>query len=96
MSGICRICGSTKSQAISDARAVGLEQELQGGIYTCCQIAEWADEQWFAWFEAIQEDGKRVDDVTRRAELSETEAVLVSVWLRRSQVPWYRSPDDLS
>jgi len=96
MSAICRICGSTESQAIADARTLGLEQELQSGIYTCCQIAEWADEQCLAWFEASQEDDKRVNDVTRRIELSEAEAVLVPVRLRRPRVPWYRSPDDLS
>jgi hypothetical protein len=35
-------------------------------VYTCCQIAKWANEQWLAWFEATQEDSKVVDDVTSR------------------------------
>jgi hypothetical protein len=44
MSNVCRTCGSTESQAIADARALGLLKELQNGIYTCCRIVAWADE----------------------------------------------------
>jgi hypothetical protein len=91
----CGVCGYTKSQSIADARTLGLRQELESGIYTCCQIAEWADEQWLAWLQATQEDSERVNDVTSRPELDDEEAVLVPVRLRRRQVPWYRNPDDL-
>jgi hypothetical protein len=96
MTDPCSTCGRTKSQAIADARAVGLHQEFQGRIYTCCQIAQWADEQWLAWFEATHEDGKRVDNVTEWAEPHEAEDLFVPVRLRRPRVPWYRNPDDHS
>ena len=94
MTDTCTACGRTGSQAMADARSLGLELELQSGVYTCCQIAEWADEQSLAWFEATQEDGKRTDRVTEPLEL-EAEAVLVHVRSRRPQVPWFRSPDRL-
>jgi hypothetical protein len=68
MDEICRTCGSTEAQIVDDARTLGLLKELQNGIYTCCQIVVWADEQWLAWVEAAEEDGKAVDDVTRPLE----------------------------
>ena len=96
MNNICSACGYTESQAIADARTLGLEEELQSGLYTCCQIAEWADEQWLAWLEAAEEDGKLAHDVANLLDLDETKASLVPVRLRRPQVPWYRNPDNLS
>ena len=90
MTDKCTNCGRTESQIIPDAKALGLLQEFQSGVYTCCQIAEWADEQWLAWFEATQEDNKLIDDVTSRSEYEETELVFVPVRLGRRQVPWYR------
>jgi hypothetical protein len=69
----CRTCGSTESQIVDDARTLGLLKELQSGIYTCCQIVVWADEQWLAWTQAAEEDGKAVDDVTRPLESAEGE-----------------------
>jgi hypothetical protein len=75
---------------------VGLQEELQSGVFTCCQIAEWADEQWLAWLEAAEEDGRPTDDVTKLLESDETKAALVPVRLRRPQVPRYRNPDNLS
>src|SRR3954453_12354433 len=68
MSNRCKVCGYTESQAMADARTLGLQPELQSGLYTCCQIAEWAEEQRLAWFEATQEDGQLVDDVSRPPE----------------------------
>jgi hypothetical protein len=91
----CTKCRRTKSQITADARSLGLLEELQSGVYTCCEISQWADEQWLAWFEATQEDGKVLEDVTIRPEFTETNVVLVPVRLRRQQVPWYRHPDDL-
>jgi hypothetical protein len=32
-------CGCTASQALADAKTLGLQQEFQSGIYTCCQMA---------------------------------------------------------
>jgi hypothetical protein len=79
MNAICRNCGSAESQIVDDARSLGLLKELQRGIYTCCQIVVWADEQWLAWVEAAEEDGKAVDDVTRPLESAEGETVIVPV-----------------
>jgi len=55
----CRLCGCTEVDSIADAKTLGLEEELQNGVYTCCQIAAWAHEQWLAWFEETKEDAKR-------------------------------------
>ena len=96
MSTTCTTCRRSDSQIVADAKALGLLQEFQCGVYTCCQIAEWADEQSSAWFEATQEDGKGVDEATGRPEFGEVEAILVPVRSRRAQVPWFRNPDDLS
>src|SRR3954447_13591700 len=79
MSDICRNCGCRESEARADARALGLQHELQRGIYTCCQIVAWADEQWLAWTEAAEQDGRPVDDVTKPLEGGEAEAVFVPV-----------------
>lgn len=94
MTYTCGTCGRTEAQAVADAQSLGLEKELERGIYTCCHIALWADEQALAWFEATQADGYGVNDVTGIAEQGEREAILVPIRLRRSQVPWYRSPGD--
>ncbi|HTF68586.1 MAG TPA: hypothetical protein VK638_38500 [Edaphobacter sp.] len=79
MNEICRSCLSTEFQIVGDARTLGLLKELQSGIYTCCQIVVWADEQWLAWVQAAEEDGKAVDDVTRPLESAEGETVVVPV-----------------
>jgi hypothetical protein len=90
MIGMCTNCGRTKSQAIADAKTLGLLQELQVGIYTCCQISEWADEQWFAWVEATRQDCDLVEDVITRPEQTEAEPTLVPLRLGRPQVPWFK------
>lgn len=79
MNKICMACGSTASQVVDDARTLGFLKELQRGTYTCCQIVVWADEQWLAWVQAAEEDGKVVNDVTRPLESSEGETVVVPV-----------------
>jgi hypothetical protein len=86
MSNICRICGSPESGAIANARALGLEQEFLSGIHTCCQIANWADEQSLAWSEAAHEGDEPAHKVTKLPELNLVEAVLVPVRLRRPHV----------
>ena len=93
---ICGTCGSTELLAIAHAKALGLLQELQHGIYTCCQIARWADEQWLAWFEATNEDGKSVEKGTKGPDFTEAETVFVPVRRRQCQVHCFRDPDDLS
>ena len=95
MANQCMNCERTEEQVITDANSLGLLQEFQLGVYTCCQISEWADEQWLAWFQATQEDIKRLDELTLcRPAFGETGAVLVPVRFNRPQVPWYRSPED--
>jgi hypothetical protein len=71
----CRTCGSTESEAIADARTLGLKRQLQSGLYNCCQITAWADEQWLAWLEAAEEDGKSGDAITQPLECGDTEVV---------------------
>jgi hypothetical protein len=90
----CTKCGRTESQITCDAKTLGLLQEFQNGVYTCCQIAEWADEQWLAWLEATQEDSGLAEKTTGRPQFDEgdSESVLVPIRLRRRQVPWYRHP----
>jgi hypothetical protein len=46
---------------------LGLVRELQRGIYTCCQIVAWADEQWLAWAEAARQDGKSLNGMMNSA-----------------------------
>ena len=94
MTDRCTKCARTESQVGADAKSLGLLQEFQTGVYTCCQIVAWADEQCSAWFEATQEDNKPVDNIIDRREFdsSESEGVLVPVRLRRQQIPWYRRP----
>ena len=84
---VCRFCGCTESQARADAMVLGLKNEFESGLYSCCQLAAWADEQWLAWMEAASEDGKPVDRVTKPLEIheGEPEPVLVRVRSERRQ-----------
>lgn len=50
--GHCEQCGCTPSEATAEARALGLEQEFQAGIYTCCELDRLGEEQWRACLEA--------------------------------------------
>jgi hypothetical protein len=93
MSKMCTICDSTEPQAIANAKALGLEQEFQGGMYTCCQVAKWAAEQSLAWQEAARENATPSDDLTKPAESPQTEAALVPVRLRRQQTRWSGGDD---
>lgn len=79
---MCSVCGYTESRAIAHAKTLGLQQELESGLYTCCQIARWADEQWLAWLDAAQEDLTRADRVVA-AGLEGPEDVFVYVRLRQ-------------
>jgi len=71
MTTICRQCGCTASQAAADALVLGFQEEYQGGVYTCCQVVAWADEQWLAWAEAAAEDGKSENEATKPLEVTE-------------------------
>jgi hypothetical protein len=97
MTNQCRKCGRTESRITADAKNLGLLQEFQSGAYNCCQIVEWAEEQWLAWFEATMEDSTLADNMTGPSQGNEgdSDGVLVPVRLRRRQAPGYRVPDDL-
>ena len=73
MRDICRTCGCTHAQAMADARTVGLLKEFQNEVYTCCQVVAWADEQWLAWVEAAEQDGKSPDDIIKPLDLMRRE-----------------------
>jgi hypothetical protein len=93
MSNICPVCGRTQSEAIVDAKAIGLQEEFERGVYTCCQVAEWADEQALAWFQATEENSRCAPCGDVPSEPREVQPVFVYVRSRRSQVPWYKNPD---
>lgn len=65
---------------------LGLNDEFESGLHSCCELVAWADEQWLAWIEAASEDGKPVDEVTEPLEIKEKEAEPEPVYVRlRSQ-----------
>ena len=78
---ICRKCGCTTVQAAADALVLGFREEFESGVYTCCQVVAWADEQWLAWSEASEEDGKSKEEGSKPLEFPESPA-LVPVRLR--------------
>ena len=93
MSNTCPVCGRTEFEAIVDAKAIGLQEEFERGVYTCCQVAEWADEQALAWLEATEENSSCAPREDAPPEPCEAQPVFVYVRSRRPQVPWYRNPD---
>ena len=48
---------------------LGFQEEFQAGVYSCCQVVAWADEQWLAWTEAAAEDGRSAEEATRPLEI---------------------------
>ena len=96
MNSICAVCGCTELEVIANARSLDLYEELQSGLYTCCEVAEWADEQVLSWFQALREDSKLVDGTTKPRESEATDWVVVPVRLRQSRVPWFRDPESES
>lgn len=88
INGLCRHCGCNQAQAAADARALGFEEEFASSVYTCCQVVRWADEQWLAWLNAAEQDGKvSEEDVTRPLEISEPAREYVHVRSRKPQGP---------
>ena len=69
MTGKCPKCGRMEAQIIADAKTLGLLQEFQSGVYNCCQIVEWADEQCCAWIEAAEGDSRLADNMTGRSQV---------------------------
>lgn len=72
---VCRNCGCTTLQATADAQVLGFRDEFESGAYTCCQVVTWADEQWLAWSEAAEEDGKSGEEATKFLEIAECREV---------------------
>ena len=87
MNHTCTVCGSTWSQAVADAAALGIQPEPLRSVYTCCQIAEWALEQQLVWAEAAQED---------RVAEEESVGVLVPVRLRQPKTARLKNLDQRS
>ena len=88
INGLCRNCGCDRAQAAADARVLGFEEEFASGIYTCCQVVQWADEQWLAWLNAAEQDGKVAEgDMTRPLEISEPTRKYVHVSSKKRQGP---------
>jgi hypothetical protein len=81
----CTNCGRTKYETAADAKTLDFLEELQSGVYTCCQISHWAHEQWLAWCEAIQEDLQRSDAATGWPASNDTHLGFVPVRLRQQQ-----------
>ncbi len=73
---ICRKCGCTTPQAAADAFVVGFQNEFEAGVYSCCQVVMWADEQWQAWITAAAEDGKSEEEVTKPLEIMDCPGVV--------------------
>ena len=73
---ICKECGSTPSQAATDATALSLQNEFKAGAYSCCQVIVWADEQWLAFAEAAIEDGKSEEEATKHLEIADCQGVV--------------------
>ena len=86
INSLCRSCGCNEAQAAADAKALGLRDEFQAGINTCCQVVQWADEQWLAWLEAADEDGKTTEEVTRPLEIRESEMLFGPVHTRNPRL----------
>jgi hypothetical protein len=84
----CDSCGLTESQALGDAKTLGMAEEFTCGLYTCCQIALWAAEQSLAWLEAKHEDSQ-YSRAAASAEQGEKEPALMPVRFRRP-APWFR------
>jgi hypothetical protein len=73
---ICRHCGCSASLAAADALVLGFQDEFQAGIYSCCQVVTWADEQWMAWTDAAAEDGRAAEEVTKPLEVMDCPGVV--------------------
>lgn len=79
-------CGCNQAQAAAKARVLGFEEEFASGIYTCCQVGQWADEQRLAWLSVAEQDGKMPEeDVARPLEISERAREYVHVRSRKPQ-----------
>jgi hypothetical protein len=84
MNKMCELCRRTQFEAMAEAKTLGLEQEFEAGIYTCCQVSEWADEQAIAWLEAIEADEHRSNEETAIPDSDPGQAIFVFVRASRA------------
>jgi hypothetical protein len=87
MSTICTLCGYGEFRVIADARVLGLEEGFRSGSYSCCQIAQWAEEQWLAWLQAIREDADAASARNNAVDSVDPESALIYVRKRRQLSP---------
>lgn len=87
MSRICTVCGYSESRVLAEARVLGLTEEFYKGLYTCCQIAQWANEQFVAWVEAADEDRARANGTNGEADWLTHEPAVVPLRKRRRDHP---------
>ncbi|MBV8073744.1 MAG: hypothetical protein JO270_27875 [Acidobacteriaceae bacterium] len=50
---------------MAEAEALGFQDEFRDGLYSCCEIVQWAEEQWRAWLDAAKEDAQNGREVKR-------------------------------
>lgn len=74
-----RLCRSRQAETLADARAIGLGDEFEAGLYSRMQINQWAGEQWLAWLEATAQDRQAAEG------LDNSEAQLVPVRVRSAR-----------
>jgi hypothetical protein len=74
---ILRLCRSRQAETMADARAIGLGDEFEAGLYSRMQINQWAGEQWLVWLEAMAQDRRAAEGI------EELEPVMVPVRVRR-------------
>jgi hypothetical protein len=77
---LLRLCKGRQTQALSDAKALGFEQEFEAGLYTRSQVSQWAGEQWLVWLEAAAQDRKSAQE-----ETEDSQAQMVPVHVRKSR-----------
>jgi hypothetical protein len=61
---------------MADAWVIGFQEEFLAGVYSCCQVVTWADEQWLAWTEAASEDGRSEAEATKPLEIMDCPGVV--------------------
>ena len=81
-SAFCRHCGRNDSEVMAEAEALGFQDEFRDGLYSCCEIVQWAGEQWRAWLDAAKEDAQNGREA-KRPERGDLEELFLPVRARR-------------
>ena len=85
VNGFCLNCWCNEAQAAADAKVLGFEEQFRAGIYSCCQIVQWADEQWLAWLEAANQDRTANEGLTQSPWARDSEPELFRAHLGNSR-----------